>query len=163
MLGETESFSKRNPGEVFRQYLSCMLRSIDATLKNIDDPRKSDIAYRSAADLAADLRTLERGLADARCEHLSTSNVAPLRHMVNTFGFRTASLDLRENTTVTNNALAEIWQTLHQKTHFDVPDFKSDEWKEWVIGELMQPLRVISEHKFPIRPSTGHVGHARTG
>jgi len=66
-----------------------------------------------------------------------------LRHMVNTFGFRTASLDLRENTTVTNGVLAEIWQACYQKTHFDVPDSKSDEWKEWITSELMQPLRVI--------------------
>lgn len=148
MLGETESFSKRNPGEVFRQYLSCMLRSVDATLKYIDEPGKSDIAYHSAADLAFDLRTLERGLNDARCEHLSRSNVVALRHMVDTFGFRTASLDLRENTTVTNSVLAEIWQALHQKTHFDVPDFKSDTWKEWVVSELMQPLRVIPNTDF---------------
>ena len=148
MLGEAESFSKRNPGEVFRQYLSCMLRSIDATLDNIDDLGKSSIAYHRAADLAADLQTLEQGLNDARCEHLSTSNVCPLRHMVNTFGFRTTSLDLRENTTVTNGVLAEIWQALYQKTHFDVPDFKSDEWKEWIVNELMQPLRVIPHIDF---------------
>ncbi len=148
MLGETESFSKRNPGEVFRQYLSCMLRSIDATLEHIDEPGESDVAYHSASDLASDLRVLERGLNDARCEHLCTSNVAPLRHMVDTFGFRTASLDLRENTTVTNSTLAEIWQALHQKTHFDVPDFGSDEWREWVVGELMQPLRVIPNIDF---------------
>lgn len=148
MLGETESFSKRNPGEVFRQYLSCMLRSIDATLEHIDEPEESDVAYHSASDLASDLRVLERGLNDARCEHLCTSNVAPLRHMVDTFGFRTASLDLRENTTVTNSTLAEIWQALHQKTHFDVPDFGSDEWREWVVGELMQPLRVIPNIDF---------------
>ncbi len=148
MLGETESFSKRNPGEVFRQYVSCMLRNIDATLDNIDDPSKSSIAYHRAADLAADLQTLEQGLNDARCEHLSTSNVCPLRHMVNTFGFRTTSLDLRENTAVTNGVLAEIWQALHQKTHFDVPDFKSDEWKEWIVSELMQPLRVIPHIDF---------------
>lgn len=148
MLGETESFSKRNPGEVYRQYLSCMLRSIDATLEHIDAPSESNVAYRSAADLASDLRVLERGLNDARCEHLCTSNVAPLRHMVDTFGFRTASLDLRENTTITNSTLAEIWQALHQKTHFDVPDFGSDEWREWVVSELMQPLRVIPNIDF---------------
>ncbi len=142
-LGEAEAFSKRNPGEVFRQYLRCMLRSVDATLNNIDDPSKSNIAYHRATDLAADLKTLEQGLIDAKCEHLSATNVRPLRHMVETFGFRTASLDLRENTTVTNAVLAEIWQALHQKTHFDIPDFKSQEWKQWIIRELMQPLRVV--------------------
>ncbi len=143
LLGKVESLSKRYPGEIYRQYLSCMLRRIDATLEHIDNPAKSTIAYHNAADLSDDLQTLELGLNDSRCEHLSTSNVSPLRHMVNTFGFRTASLDLRENTTVTNGVLAEIWQACYQKTHFDVPDSKSDEWKEWITSELMQPLRVI--------------------
>ena len=142
LLGQAENFSKRYPGEVFRQYLSCMLRRIDTTLENIDHPDTSDIAYHSPADFADDLQTLEQGLNDSRCEHLSTSNVSPLRHMVNTFGFRAASLDLRENSTITNSVLAEIWQALFQKTHFDVPDFKSGEWKEWITSELMQPLRV---------------------
>lgn len=141
--GEADAFSKRNPGEVFRQYLRCMLRSIDATLNNIDNPSKSAIAYHRAADLAADLQTLEQGLIDAKCEHLSATNVRPFRHMVDTFGFRTASLDLRENTTVTNSVLAEIWQALHQKTRLDIPDFKSTEWKQWIVSELMQPLRVV--------------------
>lgn len=142
-LGEAETFPKRNPGEVFRQYLRCMLRNLDATANNLDDLSKSKIAYHRAAELTADLRVIEQGLHDAKCEHLAVSNVRPLRHMVETFGFRTVSLDLRENTTVTNAVLAEIWQALHQKTHLDTPDFQSEEWTQWVVSELMQPLRVV--------------------
>lgn len=142
-LGEAKTFSRRNPGEVFRQYLRCILRCIDATSNNIEKINKPSIAYKSAADLAADLKTLEQGLYDSKCEHLSSSNVRPLRHMVETFGFRTVSLDLRENSTVTNSVLAEIWQVLHQKTHLDVPDFKSKEWSDWITAELSQPLRVM--------------------
>jgi phosphoenolpyruvate carboxylase len=142
-LGEVETFSKRNPGEVFRQYLRCMLRSIDATLNNIDNPSQSPIAYHRATDLAVDLQILEQGLFAAKCEHIGISDIRPLRHMVDTFGFRTTSLDLRENTTIINGVLAEIWQTLHQKTHLDIPNFKSKEWKEWVVSELVQPLRVV--------------------
>ena len=147
-LGETETYSKRNPGEVFRQYLRCMLQKIDATIKNINNPAKSKIAYHQAVDLAADLKILEQGLAYAKCEHLGSSNVRPLRHMVETFGFRTTSLDIRENTTVINAVLAEIWQTLHQKTHFDIPEFESEEWREWILNELMQPLRVVPRFEF---------------
>ena len=47
------------------------------------------------------------------------------------------------NTTIINGVLAEIWQTLHQKTHLDIPNFKSKEWKEWVVSELAQPLRAV--------------------
>lgn len=148
ILGEAETFSKRNPGEVFRQYTRCMLRSIDATLNNIEDIQKSKIAYRNSADLVEDLRVIEKGLVDSKCTHLSSANVRPLRHMVETFGFRTVSLDLRENTTVTNSVLSEIWQALHQKTHFDVPDFDSTEWNQWIVDQLMQPLRVVPRFDF---------------
>ncbi len=143
MLGEKDSFSKRNPGEVFRQYLRYMLHRIDETQKHIKEPKNSKFAYHTAADLSDDLRSLENGLIDAKCEHLSRTTVRPLRHMVDTFGFRTVSLDLRENTTVTNSVLAEIWIALHQKTHLDVPDSKSAEWKQWISYQLLQPLRVV--------------------
>lgn len=142
-LGEADTFSKRNPGEVYRQYVRCMLSNLDATINNIEDLQKSKIAYRSANDLADDLKILEQGLIDAKCAHLNATNVRPVRHMVETFGFRTASLDLRENTTITNGVLAEIWQALNQRTHFDVPDFDSTEWNQWIVEQLMQPLRVV--------------------
>ncbi len=143
MIGETKTYSKRNPGEVFRQYLRYLLTRIEATLANIQDPRKSKIAYHRAVDLSSDLKILEKGLTDAKCGNLSDSNIRPLRHMVDTFGFRTVSLDIRENTTVMNSVLAEIWQALHQRTHLDVPDFKSKEWNSWIVEQLMQPLRVL--------------------
>jgi phosphoenolpyruvate carboxylase len=126
MLGEAEAYSQRNPGEVFRQYLRYMLARLDSTLKHLNDPSRSKIGYHRA-----------------KCEHISAASVRPLRHMVDTFGFRTVSLDIRENTTLVNNVLAEIWQALHQKTHLDVPDLTSEEWNNWIVDQLMQPLRVV--------------------
>lgn len=143
MLGEAEAYSQRNPGEVFRQYLRYMLTRLDSTLKNLKDPNKSKIAYHTAEDLSQDLGLLEQGLSDSKCSNLSATSVRPLRHMVDTFGFRTISLDIRENTTVVNSVLAEIWQALNQKTHLDVPDSTSEEWNNWIVGQLMQPLRVV--------------------
>lgn len=143
MLGEAEAYSQRNPGEVFRQYLRYMLTRLDSTLKNLKDPNKSKIAYHTAEDLSQDLGLLEQGLSDSKCSNQSATSVRPLRHMVDTFGFRTISLDIRENTTVVNSVLAEIWQALNQKTHLDVPDSTSEEWNNWIVGQLMQPLRVV--------------------
>ncbi len=146
MLGEAETYSQRNPGEVFRQFLRYMLARIDATLKHLNDPKSSKIAYTRAEDLSADLRILEQALTDAKCGNISDSNIRPLRHIVDTFGFRTISLDIRENTTVFNSVLAEIWQALTQKSKIDIPDSKSDEWKNWIVDQLMQPLRVVPRY-----------------
>ena len=143
MLGEAEAYSQRNPGEVFRQYLRYMLTRLDSTLKNLNDPSKSKLGYHRAEELSKDLCLLEKGLTDSKCGHLSAASVRPLRHMVDTFGFRTISLDIRENTTVVNSVLAEIWQALHQKTHLDVPDPTSKEWNNWIVDQLIQPLRVV--------------------
>ncbi len=143
MIGEADTYSQRNPGEIFRQYLRYMLTRIDATMKYINNPKKSKIAYHRASELSADLSILEQGLADAKSGHMSDASVRPLRHMVDTFGFRTVSLDIRENTTVMNSVLAEIWQALNQKSALDSPDFKSKKWKNWVVDQLTQPLRVV--------------------
>ncbi len=143
MLGETKTYSQRNPGEVFRQYMRYVLTRVDATLANLQDPRKSPQAYHSATDLSDDLKVLEKGMNEAKCGNLSDSNVRPLRHMVDTFGFRTVSLDLRENTTVINSVLAEIWQALNQKANTEAPDHTSEEWKQWIVEQLSQPLRVV--------------------
>ena len=143
MLGESETYSSRNPGEIFRQFLRTMLTRIDATLANLKNPKESKLAYHRAAELSADLKVLEQGLNESKCGNLSDTNIRPFRHMVDTFGFRTVSLDLRENTTVINSVLAEIWQALHQKTHLDIPATTSQEWKNWINDQLMQPLRVV--------------------
>lgn len=143
MLGEADAYSQRNPGEVFRQYLRYMLTRIDSTLKNLNDPSKSKIAYHRAEELSNDLSLLEQGLTDSKCGNLSASSVRPLRHMVETFGFRTISLDIRENTTVINSVLAEIWQALNPKNNSDIPDSNSKEWNNWIVDQLMQPLKVV--------------------
>jgi phosphoenolpyruvate carboxylase len=147
MLGEAKTYAQRNPGEVFRQFLRYMLARIDATLKNINDPKSSQIAYHRAEQLSADLSILEQALIEAKCENISDSNIRPLRHIVDTFGFRTISLDIRENTTVFNSVLAEIWQSLNQKSNTDVPDPKSEAWKSWIVDQLMQPLRVVPRYE----------------
>src|SRR5207247_88627 len=67
--GEGERIATRNPGEVFRQYLACVQRRLDATIacgeRGAAAPEGS--GYPDAEALIADLRTLETGVRDARC------------------------------------------------------------------------------------------------
>lgn len=140
--GEAERISTRNPGEVFRQFLVCMGRKLDATIEAVQTgaPSGTTAAYATAGELIADLKTVEQGLIGARCKPLANSLVKPFRYAVETFGFRTASLDLRENTTVINAALREIWRQQHGQPEAVPPETTSDEWRVWVLGQLRRPL-----------------------
>jgi len=127
--GDGGAIARRNPGEPFRQYLACMLRRLDETT--------SDLRYPSAAALAADLRLIEEALIAGRAEAIARRLVRPIRREVEVFGFRTATLDLRENAAVTNAALAAIHVHLNGVR---APDPQSPEWRAWVGAELARPL-----------------------
>ncbi len=130
------AIASRNPGEVFRQFAACMLYKLEG--------EGGGWAYRTADELIEDLRTMERGLCEARCEELARAMVAPLRREVEVFRFRTVRLDLRENTTVTNHTLASLWRQRTGNPEAAPPDPRSEEWKRWLQAELARPLEALS-------------------
>ena len=125
--------ARRNPGEVFRQYLSCVLIQLENTLH-----QSGGTAYSSADELIDDLLLLERSLEEANCYELSEALIKPLRREAEAFRFCTVRLDLRENSTRTTQALQEIWSILNPGS--EVPDIESGEWEEWLSSELARPL-----------------------
>lgn len=148
--GQGETLANRNPGEVFRQYMTCVLMRLKSTIDqyegNISASRNA--VYRDADELIHDLDVLERGLIDANCENLARSVVRPARQEVEAFRFRTVRLDLRENTTVTNAALAAIWRELNNKpADAEPPAPDSEAWLEWINNELSQPLNALPEFR----------------
>ncbi|MEE8264221.1 MAG: phosphoenolpyruvate carboxylase [Gammaproteobacteria bacterium] len=145
--GDKDGVALRNPGEVFRQFAVCMLGKLDATLSSAENqaPDSKSPTYASADELIRDLNIMETGLVESECESLAKSLVCPLRREVEIFRFRTVSLDVRENTTVTNCTLAELWRHLTHQPKGSPPDPTSDEWKEWLIRELARPLNGLPE------------------
>ncbi|MGH8750669.1 MAG: phosphoenolpyruvate carboxylase [Burkholderiales bacterium] len=138
--GDGAAIAARNPGELFRQYLSCIMRRLDATLEQVEQgrPMRDERAYSAAEELAADLKILEQGLADCKALDLALALVTPIRRAVETFRFSTVRLDLRENTTRTTQTLVALWQAKHAQG--EPPAFNSEEWKAWLLQELAQPL-----------------------
>jgi phosphoenolpyruvate carboxylase len=133
--------SSRNPGEVFRQYVSCLLIKMQGTLDTEDGVHYSGIRYSNADDFINDVRNLADGLTESGCENIANSVVLPLLQQAEAFRFRTVRLDLRENSTTTNNTLAAIWKAMHGKD--EAPDASSDEWKQWLTSELERPLEQL--------------------
>ena len=93
-----DAIAHRNPGEIFRQALSAIIGRLGG-----------QPAYSRIDELVSDLRTIEEGLFAVGAQHLSDRYIRPIRWRVEVFGFRTTSLDIRQNSTVTTDVLSEVW------------------------------------------------------
>jgi phosphoenolpyruvate carboxylase len=71
---------------------------------------------------------------------LARTLVRPVRREVESFRFSTVRLDVRENTTKLNLALADLWKVDAGQGTGDPPDSGSDEWRRWLASELARPL-----------------------
>ncbi|WP_291733414.1 phosphoenolpyruvate carboxylase [Leisingera sp. F5] len=115
----------RNPGEVFRQALTAILVRIKATAA------EESGAYKHLGDFVADLTEIEEALEEIGANRLAARYVRPIRWQADVFGFRTVTLDIRQNSTVTTETLTEIWSRSGQ-----VPEFGSAEWTVRLRSEL---------------------------
>jgi len=140
--GEGAVIATRNPGEVFRQYLACMTKRMDATVAAAQQgkPAPAETGYPTADALLNDLRILERGLVGARSENLAHALIKPVIREVESFRFSTVRLDLRDNSTTLNHSLADLWRVSEGKGGASPPPTGSEEWRNWILVELARPL-----------------------
>ncbi|HET6378222.1 MAG TPA: phosphoenolpyruvate carboxylase [Methylocella sp.] len=133
---------QRNPGEAYRQFLSCMLRKLKLTIAKLERREPQSGGYQTADELIGDLRIVENALTESGVPELACDLVRPLRWAVEIFRFRTVRLDLRENTTRLTQALQALWRASAVKENQspEPPDPGSAEWKAWLTSELAKPL-----------------------
>ncbi len=130
----------RNPTEPFRQFFSALRKRLAATIGRNDGAKP----FGNVAELIGALRNCEQALAEMKAGGLATGLLRPLRWEAEIFGFRTASLDLRQNTTVINRVLGEIWQKLNP-LESDAPVPGTPAWSTWIAGELEKPLGFLPQ------------------
>jgi phosphoenolpyruvate carboxylase len=148
--GEAEQIKARNPGEPYRQYLSVVLRRLDATMARVggQDIGGPGAAYANPDELILDLRVVEAALEEANSPSIAKNLVKPVRRAVEIFRFSTVRLDLRENTTKTTAALRALWWATAGHGDDSPPELGSREWRMWLFRELARPLtgpRLIPE------------------
>ncbi|MGQ9896736.1 MAG: phosphoenolpyruvate carboxylase [Acidobacteriota bacterium] len=110
---------ERNPRESWRQAVNVMLARLPDTELGWPTARKP---YASAAELAADLRLLGEALQTIGAKRLCEMDVWPLLRLVETFGFHLAVLDIRQNSAVHEQAVAELLQAVGTEGQYDLWD-----------------------------------------
>ncbi len=103
--GEGEAIAARNPHEPFRQMLSAIGLRLRAS---VGLAGVQAVPYRGPAELMADLEAVCAGLSAMGAGTVARGEVLPLVREVATFGFRTAALDIRQNSTVINRVVREL-------------------------------------------------------
>lgn len=140
-IDELHEVSKRNPGEVFRQFVACMLIKLQGTLASEKKGHYCGIRYVDADEFITHLKQLMFGLRNSDCKELARSFVMPLLQEAEAYRFRTVRLDLRENSTTTNNTLSAIYKAMNGLKEAPEPD--SDEWNAWIKEELNKPMDIL--------------------
>lgn len=112
--------SERNLNETLRRALSAVCTRLDQN------------GYLHVGDFVNDLTAIENALIAIDAESLAERFVRPIRWRAQVFGFRTATLDIRQNSTVTTNALINIW-ALHSGAAMI---YGTAEWSERLRKEL---------------------------
>jgi phosphoenolpyruvate carboxylase len=117
--------AQRNPGEIFRQALSAIGNRIDAT------QQATTGRYAHVDDFIKDLHEVEEALGQIGADRLAARHVRPIRWQAQVFGFRTVTLDIRQNSTVTTETLQEIWSRSG-----DAPAYGTQAWSDRLRAEL---------------------------
>lgn len=123
-----QSLATRHPGELFRQALTAIGDRLRAMIEG------GAGGYASVSHFLNDLRTLEDGLHTIGADRLAARFITPLRWQAEVFGFRTHTLDVRQNSTVTTAVIAELWSLTG-----DAPAYGTPDWSRRLREDLSRP------------------------
>ncbi|MFD0835768.1 phosphoenolpyruvate carboxylase [Mariniflexile aquimaris] len=130
---------KRNPYEPWRQYISLLVIKLEHTIAQNDSDSNS--YYRSSKFLQDDLKFIRNVLIENGAKGIAADLVFPVERAVQCFGFHLAKLDIRQNSTFYEKAVAQILS----KSGFEKYDF--DKWDEksrveFLTKELKNPAPI---------------------
>lgn len=112
--------SGRNQNEIIRKSISAIASLLETG------------GYAHLTKFVADLNVVDAALCALGGEDLARRYIRKITWRASVFGFRTFTLDVRQNSTVTTDALSDIW-TSQSGT---APEFGSTEWSEKLRSEL---------------------------
>ena len=134
--GQAAALLERNPIEPFRQFFSALKLRLNAIIM----PAPGTRPFENIAEFISEIAAAENALAEMKAVSVAATLVRPVRWEAEIFGFRTVSLDIRQNTTVINRVLQEIWAKMNPVSKTRVPQLATPAWSTWISEELGKPL-----------------------
>ena len=125
--GVAEKINSRNEGEVFRKSLS----AVDARLAALIDDATAAVAYGNIDEYNHDMQAIHRAVTSVAPD-IAHSFIQPILYRIVAFGFRTMTLDIRQNSDVISQAVGEIWSALK----LDVPPPGTPDWSRLLQSQL---------------------------
>lgn len=130
-LGEQASrVLTRNSEEPFRQYVNLLRTSLP--LQRGQTPG----CFTCAGELEEALKPIEQALDSLGAARLVHSDIRPLRTRLRSFGFHLARLDVRQNSTVHDNALASLLGSAGVKDGAAYGDWSTERRRRLLDREL---------------------------
>jgi len=131
--------------EPYRRAIIVMRKRLAATearlLGETRETANSQPAYQTADDFAADLDTIHASLLENGSGRLTRGRLRYLRRAVRCFGFHLASLDLRQNSSVHEQVVSELFAAVRPELDYAALD--EDARIELLCGELQEPRPLV--------------------
>lgn len=105
-----EQSYQRNRGEVFRQFVNLCITKLPLDIKreHATELKEHTSSYRFAKELIADLELLQDALVAYGAKAVAQHDVNRALRIVETFGFHLAKLDIRQNSSFHDKAVAQL-------------------------------------------------------
>lgn len=139
---KAQSAIQRNKGEAFRQFLNLIMLKlpIDTQREHITHILEEPNDYRYAHELLGDLKLLQKSLIKYGAEFIAYNDLNESIRLVQTFGFHTAVLDIRQNSAFHDKAVSQLMQ---------VSGIKKSNFADWTEEDRMAFLNKELESSRP--------------
>ncbi len=134
------TIDRRNEGEIFRKALT----AVGYRLEALSDPKNGAEAYSSLSEFVKDIDQIDTILSSV-AEDISIKLIRPIQALAAAFGFRTMTLDIRQNSDVTTAVIAEIWTHLGLSTE----SYGTPKWSNRIRSELKK-AKTFNQNAYPM-------------
>lgn len=115
----------RNSEEPFRQFATALLMRLDATIAADNGDFSTVKPFKTAREFEDWLSVMDQALRTCGAKANARRKTTPLLQRVRTFGFHGVTMDIRQNATVINRTLKQVFEARHVAP---CPDPGTSEW-----------------------------------
>jgi phosphoenolpyruvate carboxylase len=142
LLGERgKAAAGRNQNEELRQFLNLVMARMPVDVQRDHATQLNDHsgAYRFASELEADIHLLMDALTSIGAERLVKQEAHKALRAVQTFGFHLATLDIRQNSSFHDNAVAQLLTSAGVPDGANFPTWQHERRMDFLVRELKSP------------------------